>query len=81
MKKTRYLLAVLLSSVTLMSSYVLPKGEPPPEIARKQCTSDANCGKGLSCWYQIPRGPSSGIRGSRDTPGWCWSNDVISRTN
>ncbi len=47
-------------------------GNPPPE-----CTSDAECGGGFSCWYQIPGGPMAGIRGSKEQPGACWKSEVI----
>jgi len=62
--------------------FVNESATPPcQDTARKKCTSDADCGEGFSCWYQIPRGPSPGIRGSTENPGECWSNDVIYQTN
>ncbi len=51
-----------------------------PQNTKKTCTSDEECGKGYSCWYAIPRGPSLGIPGSKENPGSCWHNDIILRT-
>jgi hypothetical protein len=55
------------------------RDEPMKTCTR--CTSDADCEEGFSCWYKIPRGPFAGIRGSKENPGWCWNNEVISRTD
>ncbi len=41
------------------------------------CTSDSQCQEGFSCWYQIPAGPSAGIKGSIDNPGNCVDNKTI----
>ena len=43
------------------------------------CSSDAECGTGFSCWASLPAGPSPGIKGSNDTPGRCWSNEIVSK--
>ena len=45
----------------------------PPQDS---CTDDQQCSDGFSCWYEIPRGPSAGIRGSIDQPGLCWDNAI-----
>jgi len=37
------------------------------------------CAEGYSCWAQLPRGPSAGIRGSKENPGTCYDNDIISQ--
>ena len=58
-----------------------PKEKPKPDLPVKtseRCTSDEECGEGFSCWYKIPRGPLPGIRGLKERPGTCWSNDIIS---
>jgi len=54
--------------------------EPHRDPRKKSCTSDEECGEGYSCWYKIPRGPSPGIRGSKENPGSCWHNDIILQT-
>jgi len=81
MKMTQHLLIGLLSGLMLLSGGVGQKGEPQQDPTRTPCTSDANCPDEFSCWYQIPRGPFAGIRGSKETPGRCWSNKVISQTD
>src|SRR5712691_6138220 len=81
MKMTQHLLTGLLASLLLLSGGVQPKGGPQQDLTRKPCTSNANCPEGFSCWYQIPRGPFAGIRGSKETLGRCWSNKVISQTD
>ncbi len=42
-----------------------------------KCTSAAECEMGFSCWYQIPRGPMAGIRGSKEQPGTCWKREAL----
>jgi hypothetical protein len=42
------------------------------------CTSDAQCGEGMSCWYRLPAGPGAGEKGSPGRPGKCWDDDVVS---
>jgi len=49
------------------------------EPSAETCTTDANCAEGYSCWAQLPRGPSAGIRGSKENPGTCYDNEIISQ--
>ncbi len=81
-----YILTVMLMSLIVTSACNHPKwnGEQntdmQEDVSKRPCVSDADCEKGYSCWYKIPRGPSPGIRGSEQNPGTCWSNDVIIHT-
>lgn len=43
------------------------------------CTSDSECFSGFSCWYQIPKGPAAGVRGSKDNPGQCIEDRVVNQ--
>jgi len=43
------------------------------------CTADSDCPSGSSCWYQVPRGPLPGVRGSKEKPGKCYKDDVLKR--
>jgi hypothetical protein len=43
----------------------------------EQCISDADCPEGYSCWHEMPRGPKTGIKGSKDKPGKCRPDAVI----
>jgi len=47
------------------------------DSTEKACVSDAGCKTGFSCWYQTPRGPFTGVRGSKENPGKCFSDEVI----
>jgi hypothetical protein len=53
------------------------EGKEAGEQQFPQCTSDQQCPTGSSCWYQMPRGPYAGIRGSIEKPGTCVPDDVI----
>ncbi len=50
-----------------------------PASSQKYCTSDAECGKGFSCWYVAPHGPARGVLGSKENPGKCLDNNVINQ--
>jgi hypothetical protein len=52
-----------------------------PADQELSCTSDTQCEEGFSCWHEIPRGPSAGIPGSREQPGWCVYNYFIRSTH
>ncbi len=43
------------------------------------CISDSECAAGFSCWYQIPKGPAAGVRGSKDNPGQCIEDRVVNQ--
>ncbi len=43
------------------------------------CSSDADCVKGFTCWYKIPSGSFSGIKGTQGNPGKCYSDATISK--
>lgn len=60
---------------TLLISGCLKQEEP----TAKTCTNDANCASGYSCWAELPIGPSAGIRGSKENPGACYDNGILSQ--
>jgi Cys-rich repeat protein len=63
------------------------RGAPPTEsrqetnekkmVPEGECTRDAECPEGFSCWHRLPRGPLPGIPGSSENPGRCYSNEMI----
>jgi hypothetical protein len=86
--RKRFLLPLILLSVWFLSCSHI--AERPREIAdqTKQeertvpdvCTSDSECPSGSSCWYQVPRGPVPGIKGSTEKPGRCYRNEAIRKS-
>ncbi len=81
--KKGYLLGILL--VILVLFLIGCRREQPEPgvkiqiVEEPKCTSSEECPSDYSCYYELPAGPSAGIKGSKDNPGKCYSNEMISQ--
>lgn len=62
---------------TILSTFKFIEPKEDLDSTEKACVSDAGCKAGFSCWYQTPRGPFAGVRGSKENPGKCWDNKTL----